>query len=130
MAKIKSEHWLNTTSDMEIYVILVDSFRRCTIGCYGVLDLLLDFLIVIIIIITVIINILFLTFIITRFLNRNCSYEMIWSFSFFYSVSSFVLTWSTQPSLRVDALPQYYHLESFDYGDLKAKDVGPIAEVI
>ena len=34
-----------------------------------------------------------------------------------------VLTSSTPPPFGVDALPQYYHLTSFNYGDVKAREV-------
>ena len=40
------------------------------------------------------------------------------------------LTGSTRPPLGVNALPQYYHMASFNYGGMKARDVGRIVDVI
>ena len=34
------------------------------------------------------------------------------------------------PPLGVDALPGYDHLTSFNYGDMKARDIGWIIDVI
>ena len=48
----------------------------------------------------------------------------------FLSISSSALTWSTRPSVGVDALPRYYHLGSFNYRDMNARDIGRIAAVI
>ena len=48
----------------------------------------------------------------------------------FLLISSSVLTWSTRPPFGVDALPRYYHLASFNYGDMKARDIGRIVDVI
>ena len=35
-----------------------------------------------------------------------------------------------RPPFDVDTLPRYSHLASFDYGEMKAKDIGWIADVI
>ena len=32
-----------------------------------------------------------------------------------------------RPPFRVDALPRYYHLASFNYGKIKAMDTGQIS---
>lgn len=35
-----------------------------------------------------------------------------------------------QPPLGTDALPQYYHTTSFNYDNIKARDVGWIVDII
>ena len=35
-----------------------------------------------------------------------------------------------QPPLGADALPQYYHTTSFNYDNIKARDVGWIVDII
>ena len=35
-----------------------------------------------------------------------------------------------RPPFGVDALPRYYHLASFNYGDMKARDIGRLVDVI
>ena len=44
----------------------------------------------------------------------------------FLSISSSVLIWSTQSLFGVDALPLYYYLVSFNYGDIKATNIDRI----
>ena len=41
-----------------------------------------------------------------------------------------MLIGSTRPPNGADALPQSYHMDSFNYGGMKAKDVGRIVDVI
>ena len=35
-----------------------------------------------------------------------------------------------RPPFGVDALTQYHHLASFNYGDMKVRDIGRIFDVI
>ena len=49
-------------------------------------------------------------------------------FCFFHFLH--VLTWSTRPPFGVDALDRYYQLASFNYGDMKARDIAWIVDVI
>ena len=109
----------------------------------GVLYMLLHFIIFVIFIIIIIIiiniiiiiitvNIIFIIFIISSIFIKS-SLLLLWGkltvqFCFFYF--RHVLTWSTWPPFGVDALPWYYHLASFNYDDMKAGDIGRIADVI
>ena len=48
----------------------------------------------------------------------------------FLSISSSVWIWSMQPPVGVDAMPRYYHLASFNCGDVKTRDAGRMVDVI
>ena len=69
------------------------------------------------IIINFISNINFITFIVTRSFDQEQSNFWFDHLGLFPSVSSLVLTW-----FRQSLLPRYYHLATFNYGDMKARD--------
>ena len=94
-------------------------------------------IIVVVIIVSLILILLLISFLLFQLLLLEflwravyCSYEVSWPFSLFLSISSSILTWSMRPPFGVDALPRYYHLASFNYGDMKARDIGRIVDVI
>ena len=113
--------------------------RSSVLVAVGVLYLPLHFIIIVIIIVVVIIVLLILLLLLILFLLFQllfssgavyCSYEVSWPFGLFLSISSSILTWSTRPPFGVDALPRYHHLASFNYDDMKAKDMGRIVDFI
>ena len=99
-----------------------------------VLDLLPNFIIIIVVVlVTVIININFITFIIIkRFEQEQFTVLMRYvdRLFLFPSISSCVLTRSIQPPFRVGTIPRYYHLASFNCGDMMARDRSRIVHVI
>ena len=89
--------------------------------------------VVIVLLILLLLLISFLLFqLLLEFLSRAvyCSYEVSWPFGFVSFNFFIILTWSTRPPFGVDALPRYYHLAPFNYGDMKARDIGWILDVI
>ena len=97
----------------------------------GVLDLPLYFVIIAIIIITTIINIIFTTFIITRiFEQEQFTFLMRYvdRLVLFPLISLCVLI--TRPPSGVDALSRYCHLASFNYSDMKVRDICRFVDVI
>ena len=116
--------------------------RSSVLVAVGVLYLPQHFIIIVIIIIVVAIIVLlvlllllisFLLFqLLLEFLSRAvyCSYEVSWLFGFVLSISSSILTWYTGPPFGFDALPQYYHLASFNYGNMKPRYIGWLVDVI
>ena len=69
------------------------------------------------IIINFISNIIFITFIVTRSFDQEQSNFWFDHLGLFPSISSLVLTW-----FRQSLLPRYYHLATFNYSDMKARD--------
>ena len=101
--------------------------RDSMLVAMGVPYLPLDLIIIVIIFIIIVINIIFIIFVIRDFV-KNCfySYEVSWPFWFSLFLFLYVLTWFTQPPFNADALPQYYHLLSFNYGDMKERDIDQV----
>ena len=134
-------------SEVGLFLILLKGLRPlCNVTrssvlvAVGVLYLPLHFIIIVIVVVVVIIVLLvlllllisFLLFQLLEFLSRAvyCSYEVSWLFGFVLSISSSILTWYTGPPFGFDALPQYYHLASFNYGNMKPRYIGWLVDVI
>ena len=82
---------------------------------------------------TIAINTIFITFDITRIFEEEqftLLMRQVDRLVLFPWISSFVLTWFMRPPFGVDALPWYYYLESFNYGDMKTRDIGPIWAIL
>ena len=130
ISRFRGAYRNHVTYLVELFVILVNSFRplysltgNSVLVVVSVLDLSLHFIIFVIIIITIIINIIFITFIINMIFEQEQFKFTVWlCFIWFLCV----LTWSTRALFGVDAPHLYYHLASFNYDDMKARDIDPI----
>ena len=129
ISRFRGAYRNHMTSLVELFMILVNSFRplysltgNSVLVVMSALDLSLHFIIFFIIIITIIINIIFITFIINMIFEQEQFKFTVWlCFIWFLCV----LTWSTRALFGVDALRLYYHLASFNYDDMKARDIDP-----
>ena len=148
MSRFRGIYRALAASEAGLFLILLKGLRPlCNVTrssvlvAVGVLYLPLHFIIIVIIVVAVIIVLLilllllisFLLFqLLLEFLSRAvyCSYEVSWLFGFVLSISSSILTWYTGPPFGFDALPQYYHLASFNYGNMKPRYIGRLVDVI